>query len=720
MSRLGLRTIRPLYATGINELTSRKTIPTVVPARSAWTRPSDWVANAAPTGSEVFTGVVAVYDLDGNYIQFDVGTAVVNVTWGDGTTSTGVTGIVSKIYSYASVSSSVTAEGYKTARMVVTLSSGTLTTLSFIVAHASDINTTSTNLGTSYIVELKIEASTLTTLSLRTAGNTTGKHNTQIQNLEIGETSLTSMSSLCNSMRRLQRAVITVPSTCTNVASMFGNCFDLREVSITGTSSVTTCQSMFSTCHNLTSVKMQGFTNASLNTSFLFSTCSSLESADLQGIAPINASNMFEFCRRLRTVPNLTYSSITSAGSMFKDCYSLTTVPALNMSAATTMTSMFQNCYGLQSVGTLTTSSSLTGLGGVFQNCYSLKAGPTITDISGVTNTASMYQDCRTLGYVPDMTFSAASVNATSMFQASNLSVGPAITFNGSGGHTVTSMYASCVRLKSLPAQTWNNVTSMTTTFQSCVSLEAVPPITTPNLSALTQTFQYCNSLKDASNMTLLKNVNLTSMQLAFNECFQLISFPDIDGANVSNFSGTFQGCISLSNVLGSGMLMTGTTQSGSTPNPNYSNLFSNAKSLQSLQNFGFRASADISGSRLSGAALDTVYTSLPSRLATTITNVAILTTNFLTYTTSTAHGYQPGMTVTITGVNPTAFNLTSVRIYDCPTTTTFRINSVTTGTYVSGGTCTPAAMTLTVTNSVGTPSDTPTIATAKGWTVSG
>jgi hypothetical protein len=60
-----------------------------------------------------------------------------------------------------------------------------------------------------------------------------------------------------------------------------------------------------------------------------------------------------------------------------------------------------------------------------------------------------------------------------------------------------------------------------------------------------------------------------------------------------------------------------------------------------------------------------------------------------VTYTTSSAHYMDAGDVVTITGVNPSAYNLTSVTIASVPSQTTFTVTNAATGTFVSGGTAT-------------------------------
>lgn len=82
-------------------------------------------------------------------------------------------------------------------------------------------------------------------------------------------------------------------------------------------------------------------------------------------------------------------------------------------------------------------------------------------------------------------------------------------------------------------------------------------------------------------------------------------------------------------------------------------------------------------------------YSTAPFTFITaTVSNVSAAA-GTVTYTTSAAHGFTAGQTVSITGVVPTAYNLTDVTIAATPTTTTFTVTNAATGTFVSGGTAT-------------------------------
>jgi hypothetical protein len=56
----------------------------------------------------------------------------------------------------------------------------------------------------------------------------------------------------------------------------------------------------------------------------------------------------------------------------------------------------------------------------------------------------------------------------------------------------------------------------------------------------------------------------------------------------------------------------------------------------------------------------------------------------YVTYTTSTNHGFFAGQTVKIEGIDPESYNWSSIKIYDTPSPTTFRVQSSVTDSVVS------------------------------------
>jgi hypothetical protein len=132
------------------------------------------------------------------------------------------------------------------------------------------------------------------------------------------------------------------------------------------------------------------------------------------------------------------------------------------------------------------------------------------------------------------------------------------------------------------------------------------------------------------------------------------------------------------------------------------------------------RWTQSFSGTNLGATELDEMYTAL-DKLNPNVTNVTA-TGTVVTYTVDDISAFVANRTVTITGVDPVAYNLTNVTVATVNVANSrFTVNNAATGTYVSGGV---AALqdnrTITVTGNPGTTGDDPTIATNKGWTVTG
>ena len=120
----------------------------------------------------------------------------------------------------------------------------------------------------------------------------------------------------------------------------------------------------------------------------------------------------------------------------------------------------------------------------------------------------------------------------------------------------------------------------------------------------------------------------------------------------------------------------------------------------------------------MAAAQLDEMYTAL-DKLNPGVTTVSGNGTT-VTYTVNDITAFVAGRTVTITGVTPAAYNLTSVTVASVNVgASQFTVTNAATGLYVIGGVAAiQSDITITVTGNPGTTGDDPTIATAKGWTV--
>jgi hypothetical protein len=172
-----------------------------------------------------------------------------------------------------------------------------------------------------------------------------------------------------------------------------------------------------------------------------------------------------------------------------------------------------------------------------------------------------------------------------------------------------------------------------------------------------------------------------------------------------------FNGCGSLSSVGAFDMSKISTLA-------NIATFVSSCVSLASLPITGLSWTFTVGSAKLSATALDTIYTGLPTLNGYTVSN-AVGSGTAIVFTTTTAHGFKVGQVATVTGIaSPAGYNITSKSI-TAVTSTTFTVSDTTTGTISGTGTARVAG-TITVTTNPGTAGDTPTIATNKGWTVTG
>jgi hypothetical protein len=191
---------------------------------------------------------------------------------------------------------------------------------------------------------------------------------------------------------------------------------------------------------------------------------------------------------------------------------------------------------------------------------------------------------------------------------------------------------------------------------------------------------------------------------------------PAINTSSATNVSFLFSGC--------SGLVNTPTSSFGAvTSAANQADALTNGLVSLSVSTItGTRFSISYANDRLAGAQLDTIYTNLAT-LNPAVTNASGNgTTVIYTVGTSGIPAFVAGRTVTITGVDPVAYNLTGVTVASVNAGAgTFTVTNAATGTYVSGGVASITSdRTITVTGNHGTPDDTPSIATNKGWTVTG
>jgi len=241
------------------------------------------------------------------------------------------------------------------------------------------------------------------------------------------------------------------------------------------------------------------------------------------------------------------------------------------------------------------------------------------------------------------------------------------------------SMFSNCYSLQSVPLLNTAAGTNFSNMFSACVSLQSVPLLNTAAGTNFSSMFSSCSSLK---SVPLFNTAAGTAFSSMFSNCYSLKSVPLFNTAAVATFSSMFSNCSSLQSVP------LFNTAAGT----NFSSMFSNCYSLKSVPLFNTAAGTNFSN----------MFSNCFSLQSVPLLNTAA-GTNFSSMfngCSSLEKGALSG-----TGVN---ISYSGAKLSDT------ELNSV----YTNLGTV--VGKTITVTNNWGTATDNPSIATDKGWTVTG
>jgi surface protein len=638
-----------------------------------WTRPADWITLTAPSSNEhKFVGLLGISNDNSNYVSL-LAQGNYTVDWGDGSATENITSNTkaSHQYTYSSISSTVTSDGFKQVIVTVTPQAGQNLTMIDLQQ-----TFTRTSLNTSAQIpwlDIAIAGTNLTTIKL--TGSISPTFNMgYLQRVNIVSSNLTSYASLFAFCVRLKNFTVNSNSTITNTSSMFKACHSLESVPLFNTASVTNMANMFESCNALESVPLFN-TQSVTEMSSMFDDCFVLESVPLFNTQSVtNMSSMFGNCLSLRSVPLFTISSVTSMGSMFNGCIALKSVPLFNTSSVTNMTAMFYGCSVLESVPLFNTQS-VTNMTSMFSGCSALKSVP-LFNTSSVTLTTSMFSGCSALESVPLLNTQSVTSTSSMFYGCSALKSVP--LFNTASVTNMASMFEICNALKSVPLFNTASVTSMGSMFNGCYSLKSVPLFNTASVTNMSQMFSTCYSLK---SVPLFNTASVTSMTQMFLFCISLESIPlfnmsSINSVGLSYFAANTLSLTSLTLNIPAITSITGLLFYSLTPLiPGTGSLIFSAGSMKAIKNISINCSgvpAVPSGSPFSST------------------------------------GFSNVTSVIMTGMK-FAFSVQGMRLD----------GTALDALYTSLGTAV-LAQTLSVTTNHGTVDDTPSIATAKGWTVSG
>jgi surface protein len=480
--------------------------------------------------------------------------------------------------------------------------------------------------------------------------------------------------------RLLERAVIRDIGSVTNMNSMFNGCSSLQTVPLFNTQAVTNMQSMFSSCSSLQTVPLFN-TQAVTNMQSMFSSCSSLQTVPLFNTQAVTTMlSMFNGCSSLQTVPLFNTQAVTSMFSMFNGCSSLQTVPLFNTQAVTNMFGMFNGCTSLQTVPLFNTQA-VTNMSSMFNGCTSLQTVP-LFNTQAVTNMSSMFASCTSLQTVPLFNTQAVT-NMSNMFSGcSSLQTVPLFNIRTTGPVDMSSMFQNCTSLQTVPLFNTQAVTNMQSMFSSCSSLQTVPLFNTQAVTNMGSMFSSCSSLQ---TVPLFNTQAVTSMGIMFSSCSSLQTVPLFNTQAVTTMNTMFSGCSSLQTVP---LFNTqAVTSMGS--------MFNGCSSLQTVPLFNTQAVTTMNTMFGNCSSLQTV----PALVTTTVSSSTNFSNMFISCSSlSRIEAKNFRFTFSVASCNLSAQALDEIYT-NLPTVT---------------------GQTITVTGNWGTATDNPSIATAKGWTVTG
>lgn len=330
---------------------------------------------------------------------------------------------------------------------------------------------------------------------------------------------------------------------------------------------------------------------------------------------------------------------------------------------------------------------------------------------SAMTNLTDHLRAASNLRVVLGTQWTSLVTDMTSMFsQCGALESVP--LFDTGSCTKMDSMFANCARLRTVPLFNTASVTSMISMFQTCYNLTSVPLFNTANVISMNNMFTSCISL---STIPLFVTTKVTNMAGMFNGCSTFQSLPALDTGNVTTMNGMFQNCVSLTTLASSYNTAKVT---------DFSNTFNGCSLLPAHPTMSAAACTTMANMFASCTLLSTVSfstSSLVTTFAGMLTGCPSVTSITLNMAAASSQANANLWTAGAQFLGLTTLVLTGLRF--APSSTWIQNNqlsgSALDALYTSLGTAS-GAQTISVSGNPGTTSDTPSIATAKGWTITG
>lgn len=420
-----------------------------------------------------------------------------------------------------------------------------------------------------------------------------------------------------------------------------------------------------------------------LNVQIVGSSCSNVSVTNLWNIEQINFigrnsitnnQNRFNGCRGLKKVVNWDTSTCTNFGQMFRSCHNLLEAPRLNTSAATStdFSYMFENCFSLRYVPWFDLSKATT-IDSIFAYCFSLATIPAF-DTGNVTDIRAAFQACQSIEEFPWFNFSKVT-------NFGNALIG-------------------CTKLKKFPSWNFSSATNISYGFGTLYNVIEIGEMNTANVTNMTQTFVRLNSLK---KLPKTLNVNkVGSLSGAFYEAFALENLPTFirDGNTVLQMDAICYSCNNLKTI----------------PNFNTNRIsrwdtaFLNNYGLETV---GFTFNYPAGQTWATSVVFNSTFQNCQNLKRIEISDVSGISGT--TYTTAYSGMFSSCVSLNYVGLSGISENFS---IQNCSLGST-ALNELYDRLAVVGASG-AGAKTITVSGNWGAANDNPSIAIAKGWSVSG
>lgn len=352
--------------------------------------------------------------------------------------------------------------------------------------------------------------------------------------------------------------------------------------------------------------------------------------------------------------------------------------------ADTTLTSLFYDCYLLQSVA-IKNTGSVTSFSGMHYNNYSLQKMPTYTFRSAGVEVNNMFNNCYALRETYPITITPSNASAfQGMFNACKSLRYINLTINSDIHYSLMQVFLGCLSLEDivLTFRGTGKITNLSSTF-AYTRIKESPVLDTSLCSTFANAFQYCDRL---TTLQTYDYTNATTLSSMLDGCYSLNSVPNFNITTLCySLSYLCQNCWSLEKAP---------TFSDSSGVTIIQGMLTACKSLTTIPSYVFGVIAS-SGLNTFASGMDSLQI-MPS---ITIGNSYTANTNVLQYNYSLKRMLMP---------LKYSFSVANAKMSASALNEMYSILPTVTG------------KTVTVTGNYGVSGDDPTIATAKGWTVTG